>query len=326
MTVELDAIRDTWFEPVESLLRETVDMGGDELLVAMNRFHIETGGKRLRAFLPIWVCANAGGQPEAALELGVGLELIHNATLVHDDLQDGDEVRRGQQTVWRRWGEAQAINAGDSLYFHGMQRLLRSPAGPEVALAASDALVRVIAGQVMEFRLQLEPDHADALAPTLGNWEQMARGKTGSLFGVCCQAGVLAAGREAAASDAISFGSDLGLFFQVQDDLLDLVGDKGRDQMGTDIAEGKRSYPVVWALAHGERMAAERILEIVATPRAETTETMLDDAIATLIHIGAIEATARWLRAGGDALRAHPLVQLTPGIVEAVLEPVAHAL
>ncbi len=73
-------------------------------------------------------------------------------------------------------------------------------------------------------------------------------------------------------------------------------------------------------------MAAERLLEIVSTPRDETTEDMVDDAIATLIHVGAVEATTRWLRAGGDALRSHPLASLTPGIVEAVLRPIAHAL
>jgi len=178
----------------------------------------------------------------------------------------------------------------------------------------------------MEFRLQLASGEQNALAPTIHHWEEMARGKTGALFGVCCLAGVLAAGRPDAASDALSYGVDLGLFFQVQDDLLDLVGDKGRNLLGSDIAEGKRSYPVVWALTHGERMAADRLFEIVATPRQETTEEMIDDALALLIHLGAVEATARWLRAGGDALRSHPLAGLTPGIVEAVLRPVAHAL
>ncbi|MBD89538.1 MAG: hypothetical protein CL940_04320 [Deltaproteobacteria bacterium] len=326
MTVELDQIRVDWHERVDERLQEAVTSSGEQLLMQMNSFHMNTGGKRLRALIPIWVCVNAGGEPETALELGVGLELIHNATLIHDDLQDGDEVRRGQPTVWRRWGAAQAINAGDALYFHGIQRILRSPAGPEVALAASDALVRVIAGQVMEFRLQLDASDENALAPTVSHWEQMARGKTGALFGVCCLAGALASGRPDAASDAMSYGTDLGLFFQVQDDLLDLVGDKGRGTLGSDIAEGKRSYPVVWALTHGDRMAAERILEIVSTPREETTESMVDDAIATLIHMGAIEATIRWLRAGGDALRSHPLAPLTPGIVEAVLRPIAHAL
>lgn len=326
MSMELDEVRGEWHGLVDERLREAVAGSGDTLLSEMTSFHMDTGGKRLRALIPIWVCINAGGEPETALELGVGLELIHNATLIHDDLQDGDEVRRGQPTVWRRWGEAQAINAGDALYFHGIQRLLRSPAGPEVALAASDALVRVIAGQVMEFRLQLGAEDSNALAPTLHHWEQMARGKTGALFGVCCLAGALAAGRPDAASDALSYGTDLGMFFQVQDDLLDLVGDKGRGTLGSDIAEGKRSYPVVWALTHGDRMGAERLLEIVATPREETTEVMVDDAIATLIHLGAIEATTRWLRVGGDALRSHPLAPLTPGIVEAVLRPIAHAL
>ncbi|MEC9071791.1 MAG: polyprenyl synthetase family protein, partial [Myxococcota bacterium] len=128
MTLTLEEARERFGGELERRLMEAVAEGGDDLLCRMSAFHLETGGKRLRGMIPLVVAANLGGDPEEALEIGVALELLHNATLVHDDLQDGDEVRRGAPAIWARWGAAQAINTGDALYFHGLARLARAPA------------------------------------------------------------------------------------------------------------------------------------------------------------------------------------------------------
>ena len=319
-SVTLDEARRRWSANLERRLTEATAEAG--LLGDMVRYQLDTGGKRLRALLPPWICHELGGPALEALDLGVGLELLHNATLVHDDLQDGDTVRRGQPTVWRVWGSAQAINAGDALYFLGMERLLAAPRGPATAGFASRALVRVIGGQVMEFQLQEQPPAGEAL---LAGWREMAAGKTGALFGACFHAGAVAAGRSPAdAAVLAAFGERIGLLFQVQDDLLDLVGQKGRDRQGSDLAEGKLSYPVAWALAQAPSRAGADLRQIVDAPRDDTTDAMIAEGLALLDELGALAATGALLVTTAAELATAPVV--LPGLVDRILAPVAHAL
>lgn len=302
-------------------------VAGDGLLERAARYHLATGGKRLRALLPIWVCESLGGRGEDALPIGVGFELLHNATLVHDDLQDGDALRRGAPAVWTRWGAAQAINVGNALFFRGLDAMTEAPSGPSLLPAAFAAMLEIVAGQALEFQLQLpraDPDHVPA---TLESWTRMASGKTAALFAVCVRGGVHAAGGDASACEAgARFGRRLGLLFQVQDDLLDLVGDKGRDQRATDIAEGKVSYPVAWLADNHQGPEVDRLLAIVRAPRAETSPAMIAEALELLGRLGAIDATATYVRDEAAHASADPLASALPGLITRVLEPVRHAL
>ena len=102
---------------VESGLTQAISDAVEEPhLAEMLSVHLATGGKRLRALIPSWLHTNRGGALAEVLPMAIGVELLHNATLVHDDLQDGDTHRRGEPTTWMHYGEAQAINAGDALY------------------------------------------------------------------------------------------------------------------------------------------------------------------------------------------------------------------
>ncbi|MCB9729225.1 MAG: polyprenyl synthetase family protein [Deltaproteobacteria bacterium] len=300
----------------------------DEILLAvMGRAHMATGGKRIRGLLPSWIAENAAGAGERALDLGAGLELIHNATLVHDDLQDGDSHRRGQETLWRRFGAAQAINAGDGLYFLGMELLAGAADGAALVAPVSRAMLRVIEGQVMEFQLQRPAGDAARIEPGAAAWERMARGKTGALFGACFRAGAVAAGLGAAEIDgAAEHGEALGLVFQVQDDYLDLVGDKGRGQRGSDLAEGKLSFPVVWAYEHADRATADALRAILSAPRADTDTAMVERGLDLLARCGALDATAAWLRDARTQALEHPAARWVPGLAEEILAPVIHAL
>jgi geranylgeranyl pyrophosphate synthase len=300
---------------------------GEDHLREMLRAHLGAGGKRLRALVPLWLHVNRGGAVEDVMPLAVGIELLHNATLVHDDLQDGDTHRRGQPTVWRRFGSAQAINAGDALYFAGMSAILEAPAGARVAPAVSTAMTRVIEGQVQEFRLQAAPDDPAHLAPSLQAWTRMARAKTGALFGAAFQAGFAAGSDDATQVDAMAaHGRRLGWAFQVQDDLLDLVGDKGRARRATDLAEGKLSFPAVWALEHGPPQASARLGAILREPRASTTDSMLTEGLALLEGCGAIAATIEELITARDDYAASPCAAWMPDLMTVVLRPVAHVL
>jgi geranylgeranyl diphosphate synthase type I len=285
-------------------------------------YHLATGGKRLRAILPAWVATNLGGtasQVQAAVGLGVALELVHNGTLVHDDVQDGDEVRRGQPAVWRAFGLPQAINVGSWMMLAGTSEAL-SVGGASAAEVLQRALLRVIEGQALEFTLQAESE------PTVAAWEIMARAKTGALFGAAFALGGLAAGRAPTETVALAaLGEDLGLFFQLQDDLLDLLGDKGRGAPATDLAEGKISHPVAWLAEHGDAVNRARTLEVVRKPRGETSRADVEDALACLAASGALKASISTLARLGDDL-GRGASDLVPGLVGRVLAPLAHVL
>ncbi|MFT3767303.1 MAG: polyprenyl synthetase family protein [Minicystis sp.] len=295
------------------------------LLREMIDYHLSAGGKRLRAILPAWVCHNLGGTAEEAIDLGVGLELIHNATLAHDDIQDGDTHRRGRTTAWRRYGVAQAINLGDALIFEAFARIARAPAAPRLFEHISRALTRTVEGQAADLAQQL-PERREC-PPSEREWMEMARGKTGALLGACVRAGAVAAGAdEALAESAARYGEDIGLLFQVQDDYLDLVGDKGRERRGSDLVEGKLSYPIVWALEHGAPATVAPIRALLARSRDARTWEMADAALDALARANALDATADWLRAAAVAAEAHPLAAAVPGLAARCLAPVAHAL
>jgi len=314
-----------YLEEIELRLRRGFVAAG--LVREMIEYQLRTGGKRARALLPIWVCVNMGGRAEAALDLGVGLELLHNATLIHDDLQDGDAYRRGQPTIWRRWGKSQAINAGDALFFEAFRCFARAPAGPRLLETMTAAMVRLAEGQSMEFQLQLAQDHPHALPPTLRTWEAVARRKTGMLFAACLRAGAAAAEQdEPTVQAAGDYGEALGLLFQLQDDYLDLIGDKGRHGRGSDLVEGKLSFPVLWAYEHGSAEAVAPIRALFALPREERTAARVSEAIAAMQWSGALAATAAWLSAAAEAAQAHMFSAVIPGWIDRCLAPVAHAM
>ncbi len=312
-----------WLEPLEQRMREAFKDQG--LLEEMASYHLETGGKRVRGLMPMWLVSNMGGAGRGALDVGAAFELFHNATLVHDDLQDEDEVRRGKPTIWKRWGAPQAINLGDAMYFYAYD-CLQSPGVPDgLAKIAGRAMAAVVGGQTLEFQMQLPASAPSAIAPSLDAFFRMARGKTGALFGACMEGAAMCQGvREPASFKA--WGEQIGILFQVQDDYLDLVGDKGRDRAGSDLAEGKISFPVAWTVSNADESVSKRLEEIVRAPRRDTTNAMIDEGMSLLETGGGLEATRLYLLKESQSLSSLDVSGYLPGFVERILKPVAHAL
>ncbi|HIP99423.1 TPA: polyprenyl synthetase family protein, partial [Candidatus Bipolaricaulota bacterium] len=184
------------------------------------------GGKLLRPALVCFSCEALAGEVEKALPLACALELVHNFSLVHDDIQDEDELRRGRPTAWKAFGIAQAINAGDGLLVLALRTALEAEDGlpPETVLAAHQALLaatfRMIEGQVLD--LSLEGRNAGVT-----EYLRMAREKTGALLGCALELGGIAAGKEALRAKLRELGETLGLAFQIRDDILGIWGDPG---------------------------------------------------------------------------------------------------
>lgn len=313
---EAEALAD--FEPAFS--QAIAELGGNAGagLRAMLAYHNESKGKRLR---PVSVALAhemsarlRGGDWQwqknspALLPFMVCVELLHNATLLHDDLQDGDEVRRGRPTLWKKYSPAQAINAGDFLFFAAPLRFLReslanqSPLDAKRVLDLLDlccaSLVRVIEGQAREFELK-EDFRERGLIPTLAIYREMVAGKTAALFELPILGGLMLATKADAnhAVQATQPAAQLGVLFQVADDWIDLWGNKGRGQIGNDIAEGKLSYPVLLALNLASEPERERLRTVVAKSREETSAAEVLWALSLLEKLGIKEQVRQELLA-----------------------------
>jgi len=282
-------LRESYWPPMQALIDEVVTSTTpeDSSLVSMCDYHMKTGGKRLRALLPLLVGEVLDGKPERLVPLGAACEMLHNATLVHDDLQDGDFIRRGRMTVWNRFGVPQAINLGDAMFYFSVLLTQRI----EVTTAQREALarrllietLRVIDGQEREFALKAKADLS------IEDYFEMVEGKTSGLFALpmagaaelCgADAGLLAGLEEAA--------RHMGVLFQVQDDTLDLYGDKGREARGSDIAEGKRSALVVHAFSKLDEAEAHFLSAVLDKDRNETSYQEIEAVLALLEASGSL--------------------------------------
>ncbi len=208
------------------------------------RYFLETPGKKIRPLLTLLCSRAAGGSAEDALPAAVGIELFHDFTLIHDDIMDQDELRRGRVTIHKKWDEGTAILVGDALVGMAYTFLVQSnPAHlSEVVNLFSEGLIKVCEGQALdkefEGRDRVEmPEYLDMISK-----------KTAWLFKLSCQIGAILGGatREAVQKFA-AFGHQLGIAFQVQDDLLDLVADESRlgKKVGSDFEMHKKTYPSV---------------------------------------------------------------------------------
>lgn len=286
--------------------------------------HVDGGGKRLRARL-VLAAAEALGVPRAdAVPWAAACELLHNATLVHDDLQDGDRVRRGREAVWARHGVTQAINAGDLGLMLPYRALALGEIDDAVRWRLSDAMARgaeaVVRGQAAE----LELPGRERLS-----WEDYAHavcGKTAALFALPVQGAALIAGLGPAEAEALAAEFvPIGLLFQIQDDILDLWGDKGRGAVGSDLREGKISAPVVEHIRlHPEDEAWLRGL--LRLPRERTTDAMVAEMIDRFTHGGALHAVWNRLATLDDAVCDSPVLARHSRLHTVGSELVARAL
>lgn len=325
----LERLRGEHWPAIEAAMgRVAPRRSGAGTLPDMTWYHLDTGGKRLRAVIPLAMAEAWGADPADLVSFGAAVEMIHNATLVHDDLQDGDTHRRGRETVWRRYGAPQAINCGDAMFFFALGLLEQLDASPAVRARLSSLVTRctldVIGGQVAEFRLK------EAESPTEAAYLAMVRGKTGGLFVLpLAGAGVLLGLDEPRLAALEEAGSHLGVVFQVQDDLLDLLGDKGRDQRGTDIAEGKISLPAAHFLATAPEPERSEVDAIIRKPREETSATEIGRVMdlfeqhGSIRHgIALIQRTERQVTAAAALLDNPEAAALLTGLVDVFLEPI----
>ncbi|GGW87583.1 family 2 encapsulin nanocompartment cargo protein polyprenyl transferase [Streptomyces lomondensis] len=276
-------------------------------------------GKAIRPALVLAAAAALGG-PEAraeAVRAAAAVELIHNFTLLHDDVMDRDAVRRHRPTAWTVFGDADAILAGDALQALALRLLAQDPhpAARVAAARLADCVVELCAGQHADTAME----RRGAGEVTLDEVLAMAEAKTGALLGCACAIGGLYAGAgdaDVAALDA--FGREAGLAFQLIDDVIGIWGDPSRTgkPVGADLAARKKSLPVVAAFASGTAAAAE-LAELYARPREKED---LDHIALTVERAGGRDwaqgqAADRMARAMQQLARAVPDPEAAGGLL-----------
>ncbi|HEY3230361.1 MAG TPA: polyprenyl synthetase family protein [Roseiflexaceae bacterium] len=214
-------------------------------------------GKLLRPLLSLLACRAAGGAPERALPLAASIQLVHDFSLIHDDIEDQGETRRGRPTVWKLWGLAQGINTGDGMLIVAhlaLHRLSEVGVPAEIALEVirrfDQTILTVCEGQFLDLSYEgdLRISEADYLA--------MISRKTATLVAAACELGAIVGGANAATATAMfDFGQNLGLAFQVQDDVLGIWGDSAMTGKppAADLHRRKVSLPIIHALHSAEQ-------------------------------------------------------------------------
>ncbi|HEX3468295.1 MAG TPA: polyprenyl synthetase family protein [Candidatus Elarobacter sp.] len=263
-------------------------------------------GKRLRPRLVLEVAREEGGASDDAIDAACAVEIVHEFSLIHDDIEDGDRLRRGRETLWSRFGVAHALNAGDALCSVAYLTLLDGGAADparkvlmnRVLLAAHLAMCN---GQGRDIAFETEP------RVTMEDYRAMIGAKTAALFGAACELGALAAGAAPERGRVYErLGRAYGTAFQIEDDVLGIWGDSAATgkPCGADLTKRKWTFPVVWALAGAPSPARETVAAAYAAGTglgpAEVHAT-----IHALDELGARDAALRAARVDldeGDAV------------------------
>jgi geranylgeranyl diphosphate synthase, type I len=235
---------------------EGMDFKHSAELKTMLRYHMgwedgAGGGKRLRPVLTLLCAAACGGDTRKAMPAALGVEFLHNFTLIHDDIQDRSTLRHGRPTLWTRWGMSQAINAGDALFTIAQMAMLGlgESCGAAVGLQAAREMNRTCLQLTQGQYLDMAFEAADEIG--LETYLAMIRGKTAALIRFCTAVGGLAAGADDATVSRLGdFGESLGLAFQMQDDYLGMWGDPALTgkSAASDLLARKKSLPILFGL------------------------------------------------------------------------------
>jgi geranylgeranyl diphosphate synthase type I len=269
--MSIQSYLDRYLPLIESELEDALaDEDGMTAYYGMMRYHMgwldealqparSHQGKRLRPVLCLLSCEGAGGQIEHALAAAAAIELAHNFSLIHDDIQDGSPTRRHRPAVWKVWGMAHAINCGDGMFTKAFLKLGQLP-GRGVSLQHAHDAQRIFAetclalteGQYLDMTFETTMDVG------LESYLRMIQNKSAALISCSTRLGALLGGATPEATHACAlFGENLGMAFQVVDDILGIWGaeDRTGKSTATDILARKKSLPIVYALENPELRA-----------------------------------------------------------------------
>lgn len=267
-------------------------------LYAAASTYLTSGGKKLRPFMVIKSCEMFAGKEEKALPAAAAVELIHNFSLIHDDIMDNDDMRHGVSTVHKEYGLPIALIAGDILFSKAFQVLSvhsKKIGHNDIVIAEMNrilatACVHVCEGQGLDIQMA-----SSNKIPTIEEYLDMIQKKTASLFEVSCALGVLSSPEPLVDNvDNLSkFGRFTGIAFQLIDDLIGVTGDPkltGK-AVGNDIREGKKTYPILLALKNADTNKREKIMKVFGSKGANRD--YVEDAVYAISSLNIEEEVRR---------------------------------
>jgi geranylgeranyl diphosphate synthase type I len=301
-------------EKVNRFIEKVVDLEDEpEVLYRAARHIIDAGGKRLRPFMVLKCCKLVGGREEDAIPTAAALELLHTFTLIHDDIMDKDEKRRGVSTVHSQWGIPVAIVAGDLLFAKVYEAIAKftnpkhvtSKRILQILKEVSQATITICEGQTRDMMFESKETVSE------NEYFEMIQGKTAALFetsGRC--GGILGGANKKQVKRLGEYGCYSGLAFQVIDDVLGLIADENilKKPVGSDIREGKRTLIVVRALEKASENQRKKILETLgnkyASPEKIRETIKLINSLRAIDH--AKEVAEKYIERAKAALACFP--------------------
>jgi geranylgeranyl diphosphate synthase type I len=267
---------------VTAAIEELVPVVHPRPLYQASRHLVDSGGKRLRPSMLLLAGEAAGGDAAVLAPAAVSIELIHNFTLIHDDIMDNADVRRGRPAVHKIWGQSGAILAGDTLYSKAFQVLGMTAARPQLILGAMNLLSRTCTAICEGQWLDMEFESRERVTET--EYMEMIEKKTGVLYGASAGIGALLSGADPDVVDALDqYGRLTGMGFQLQDDIIDLITPEkvsGKKQ-GGDLIEAKKTLIMIHAFAND--------VPVRVFGKKDATPTDIQEAISLLDKSGSIK-------------------------------------
>jgi geranylgeranyl diphosphate synthase type I len=280
-------------EKVNRFIEKVVDLEDEPTLLYRAARHIvDAGGKRLRPFMVLKSCKLVGGREEDAIPTAAALELLHTFTLLHDDIMDQDEMRRGVPTVHNQWGIPMAVTAGDLLFAKVYEAITKFTDQKHVApkrilqvlLEVSEAAITICEGQTRDMLFESKETVSE------DEYFEMIEGKTAALFETSARCGGIIGGANNRQVERLGeYGRYSGVAFQVIDDVLGLIADEKvlKKPVGSDIREGKRTLIVVHALENASVDQREKILETLGNKSASPKR--IRETIELISSLGGID-------------------------------------
>jgi geranylgeranyl diphosphate synthase type I len=299
---------------VDCFIEQIVELESEpQVMYRAARHIIDAGGKRLRPFLVLKSCKMVGGREEDALPTAAALEMLHTFTLLHDDIMDQDEKRRGVPSVHIKWGVPVAIVAGDMLFAKVYEAITKHTDAKhvkprrilQVIKEISEATIALCEGQTRDMMFECEETVSEA------EYLKMIEGKTAALFEVSARCGGILGGANKRQVKRLGmFGHYSGVAFQVVDDVLALTADEKvlKKPVGNDIREGKRTLMVVYALQKASARQRKQILGTLGNKDASPEQ--IQETIRLIDSLGAIDYARKlaedYIKKAKKALAAFP--------------------
>lgn len=282
---------------VDDFLLMLLKSSASDELYEIVKYQVAVGGKRLRPALAILCCEAVGGDAQKAIPAAAGVELIHNYTLIFDDIIDRSALRRGQPTVRAKYGDAMAILAGmhyREAIFEAAKRTVKTN---EVEQVFSVALRRIIEGERLDVLFEQAGRQSEYVKKMMYKWVDekdyfvMIEAKTAELFETACKVGAIVGNGTPTQIDVLSkFGWNCGVAFQIVDDILDIIGEEGTfgKEIGKDIREHRLGNLVIlYSLKENSKSLKTRLLSVLSSPNASKRD--IEEATKIILSTNAVK-------------------------------------